>query len=312
MWILHTWIYHVDDSHDGTKARTDQRMFQNYLTGNLCRCTGKDNMQNIDPMTYIPLKNRFHTDGISTDLHKICQSTHVELMAIVISPTSLESALQLIQSEKPQLIAGSTDLGVQINKGRNTNTSFMSLALYPKPVLPTDEGDSVRIGASVTWESILKILRTLLQSFLILFTYLPLRRLRMSVLWGNGQMHHQFADSIGYLMIRKRQCIWLVLMRFEGCAHCRFLHSGIRNSIWSKEKSSCRFLFRKPKGVKSNDIKNLQNTGLERLGYFRQCFYTARREEWHVQDIKPSLRRYRSYCEKDYGNGSGFVGSRCE
>ena len=85
-------------------------------------------------MTYIPLKNRFHTDGISTDLHKICQEalTLSDGGHCYFSPTSLASVAPM-QSEKPQLIAGSTDLGVQINKGRNTTPPSCRLLSFLKP-----------------------------------------------------------------------------------------------------------------------------------------------------------------------------------
>lgn len=123
----------VEDSVLQKKEITEKRT-KNYLTGNLCRCTGYDPIVKsalaIDLKKVETLQERYHDAKKITEL-KIAVQKDVEIQIEglkVFLPTTLKRALE-IQKKFPstKIVAGATDLGVMVNKGRFQYEAVMSL-----------------------------------------------------------------------------------------------------------------------------------------------------------------------------------------
>ena len=123
----------VEDSIVNKKIITEKRT-KNYLTGNLCRCTGYDpiikSAMAIDLGQVETLQDRFHDRKKINELKSLVKN-EVEIHAGVgkiFLPTTLKKALEILKKgPQTQIVGGATDLGVAINKGRLQYQSVMSL-----------------------------------------------------------------------------------------------------------------------------------------------------------------------------------------
>ena len=127
----------VEDSILNKKAITEKRA-QNYLTGNLCRCTGYSPI--LKAATAVDLKSTETLQARYSDPKQIQElKKAVKLPLEIVTaemklflPTTMDQALKLKQKYPDiKLIAGATDLGVAVNKGRATYQYMMSLQNIP-------------------------------------------------------------------------------------------------------------------------------------------------------------------------------------
>jgi xanthine dehydrogenase small subunit len=66
------------------------------------------------------------------------------------APTTMESAVEILATTQSRLIAGSTDLGVQINKGRHGEQRFLDLRLLDGLYTCEAREQALVVGARVT------------------------------------------------------------------------------------------------------------------------------------------------------------------
>lgn len=134
-----------------------EKKAKNFLTGNLCRCTGYqpiiDAATSIDLNKVELLKDRYHSAEWISEM-KAIKSQTVEMKFTdksIFLPATLNEALKK-KSEKNEvrLIAGSTDIGVVVNKGKLETPDTM--ALYHIKDLKTISHDDkfITVGATVT------------------------------------------------------------------------------------------------------------------------------------------------------------------
>lgn len=154
----------VEDSVLQKKEITEKRT-KNYLTGNLCRCTGYDpivkSAMAIDLNQVETLQDRYHNSKKMAELKSVVQKDveiQVEGLKIFL-PTTLKRALE-IQKKYPntKIVAGATDLGVMVNKGRYQYEEVMSLQNIEEMTEIKKVKDSLIVPSRVTLTQFQKFL----------------------------------------------------------------------------------------------------------------------------------------------------------
>ena len=157
------------------------------IEGNLCRCTG-----------YVPIRKAAQQlaatipdDQFSTELaQKTCDlaaSAYVNAQQKFYRPTELEDAVQLLQQyPEATLVAGATDLGLEMSWHRRTYPVLISLEAIAdlKQIIQTD--DYVEIGAAVPLSHIEDLLHGVFPSLDEMLHWFAARQIRnRATLGGN-------------------------------------------------------------------------------------------------------------------------------
>ena len=195
------------------KSQPTKKDVQNYLTGNLCRCTGYDSIIQagceVGNSNRDKLQERYFDPSMTQDLLNNSQKTirmDFGEKCKYFAPTSLSEALTIHAENKTKLISGATDLGVQINKGRYRDQVFLDLRFIPEMNEIIENHDSISIGAKVNWEKLRRSTKDThpkFSEFLHLFASPQIKN--VGTLVGNIANASPIADSTPYLMMAEAQ-----------------------------------------------------------------------------------------------------------
>jgi xanthine dehydrogenase small subunit len=138
------------------KAVTEKNA-KNYLTGNLCRCTGYqpiiEAMTSVDMSKAELLRDRYHSSEWISEMRDIKERS-VEMKfsdKSIFLPAKLSQALELKSSDTDiRMVAGSTDIGVVVNKGKLETPKTMALYHIEELRKITHDENFVVVGAAVT------------------------------------------------------------------------------------------------------------------------------------------------------------------
>lgn len=108
---------------------------KNYLTGNLCRCTGYTPILtaalDVDVNKHVLMRDKFPPQRFAEELLNGVRITTED--AEYFAPTTLAEACRYkAENSDVVVFSGSTDLGVQFNKGHLTPRLILSLHLIPE------------------------------------------------------------------------------------------------------------------------------------------------------------------------------------
>jgi xanthine dehydrogenase small subunit len=202
----------VEDSILNKKEITEKRA-QNYLTGNLCRCTGY--LPILKAATSIDLSQTETLQTRYSDIKQIQDLKKQVKIPLEIStpeikiflPTTLKQALAL-KNKFPEIkiVAGATDLGVAVNKGRSKYQSLMSLQNIPELWDIQKRKDKLIIPARVTLASLQKKLGKGFEEFDgILNIFASMQIKNSGTLVGNVVNASPIADTIPFLLVSDAQ-----------------------------------------------------------------------------------------------------------
>lgn len=189
------------------KSITEKKA-KNYLTGNLCRCTGYQPIINaalsIDMSKATLLKDRYFDKEWLEEMKQM--KNHSVMMNLgdrkVYLPVTKAEALKA-KSEDPDLrvIAGSTDVGVVINKGKLITPKTMALYHVDEFKKIFHDQDFLTVGATVTlseFEAFIETLVPELKNILHIFASPQIKN--QGTLVGNVVNASPIGDTIPYLM----------------------------------------------------------------------------------------------------------------
>lgn len=186
-----------------------EKKAKNYLTGNLCRCTGYrpilEAAMKMDLSHAELLRERYHNPAWLLEMKKIkIQSMMMNFnQKSIFIPVTIEEAVKAKRDEPGlRIIGGSTDIGVVVNKGRMVTPRAM--ALYHIEDLRKISHDEKYIfaGASVTlaeFEDYIERFIPELKKILHIFASPQIKN--QATLVGNVVNGSPIADTIPFLMV---------------------------------------------------------------------------------------------------------------
>lgn len=139
----------------------EEKRVKNYLTGNLCRCTGYDSIIksgcSVKLDTVPELASFYNDSAIEKDLAAVSGSvrlTHGD--KAVFLPATVEEAAQEKKERSPRLAGGATDLGVVSNKGKLRLTEVMSLTNINSLYSVEETATHIVVGARASLDELEK------------------------------------------------------------------------------------------------------------------------------------------------------------
>lgn len=191
------------------KKSPSEKCIKNYLTGNLCRCTG---YQPIIEAALDVDANKIKSLGKIYPLlaeTELLKSRMLEPLLIeheekeIYAPLSLKEVVQYkAKNPTAKIFSGATDLGVQINKGKSPGVKRVSLHLIAgMDSVAISSNQQLHVGARVTLAQLQKDLEKSdadFSEFLNIFASPQIKN--VATLVGNLANGSPIADTIPYLM----------------------------------------------------------------------------------------------------------------
>ena len=197
------------EKHDHADAKTAT----NYLTGNLCRCTG------YAPIVQAALTVRAteqhsvagrysNAEAVADALVNAKQSLLIEHDGVrLFAPVTLREAVTFAaQNPGFQVVGAATDMGVQINKGKPLSRALLSLHLVRDLYQAKQSLSGIVMGARVTLAQLRRMCETTapeLERFLNLFASPQIKN--VATLVGNIANASPIGDTLPFLLIADTQ-----------------------------------------------------------------------------------------------------------
>lgn len=198
-------------SHDGAVAaqHIDAKMAANYLTGNLCRCTGYAPI--VEAALTVRATEKHSVAGRYSNPAAIADALNTATKSLLIehdgiklfAPVSLREAVTFAAHNPGfKVVGAATDMGVQTNKGKPLPRALLSLHLIRDLYQAKQSRSGIIVGARVTLAQLRRLCETSapeLASFLNLFGSPQIKN--VATLVGNIANASPIGDTLPFLLI---------------------------------------------------------------------------------------------------------------
>lgn len=186
-----------------------EKKAKNFLTGNLCRCTGYQPI--IDAAVAIDLdkmelmQERYHDAGWIADAEKM-KKTPVELLGStkkIFLPVSLSEAINIKHNHPDiRVVSGSTDIGVVVNKGKLVTDKVLGLYHIEELRKIWADDSHVHVGAAATLTEFEKFLeKDIPEMSRMIHIFASPQIKNQATVIGNVVNASPIADTIPFLIV---------------------------------------------------------------------------------------------------------------
>lgn len=191
--------------------KRDKQKVKNYLTGNLCRCTGYEPIINagmkVNLDTTKHLKDLYNDADILKDFSGISKD-HISVATSekeVFLPISIDQALQYKSANSnARMISGATDLGVVDNKGKVVLDKTLSLNLIDELYKVKETDTHYEVGAKVSLTELGKACEKDFPDFSHMMHIFASPQIKnVGTLVGNIVNASPIADTIPFLLVNE-------------------------------------------------------------------------------------------------------------
>jgi xanthine dehydrogenase small subunit len=191
------------------------------LTGNLCRCTGYvpilEAAQSLADGCVAGVSAKYEDAVMLRDLEQSArepvaiEAASRDRVRRLFGPTTLAEALEILGNHPTaKIVAGATDVGVQLNKGLVDPEVFLDLnrvaALTDVAIDSDTDGAAIVAGARTTWTEIAAVTCDVLPEFQRIVSIFGSPQIRhVGTLGGNIINASPIADSLPLLMVAEAE-----------------------------------------------------------------------------------------------------------